>query len=279
MIPIVMSFADPPSDTIKVLQKSLDDLAHQRYASVKSHLERFVNVVTKTLGPSGEGLITAAQIDDFDDSTGHASMVLFLPASQNLSGYYELNYDVNLRRIAPLVRATAKRVGGVKVISVTCPRRVSDGLGRPTKYLESFFVWVNLQVSVSSASTTTQSSSTLEVLTGPLPEAVKQVLRRQWDDPDTHPTIVPLKLFQPDGGLTWYVYAWDGNDTLFAYVTGGYLNERGTVSIRELRELRGRLGLSVERDLYFRPCPLNEIDSDQSAHSASPPPLGRGDYC
>jgi len=43
---------------------------------------------------------------------------------------------------------------------------------------------------------------------------------------------------------------------------GGRLREGaelGTFSLQELRENRGQLGLEIERDFYFTPCPLSTL--------------------
>lgn len=70
--------------------------------------------------------------------------------------------------------------------------------------------------------------------------------------------MVQVKFFTPDSNWSWYAYEFDSEDIFFGYVKG-LENELGTFSLRELQEVRGGLGLPVERDRYFKPCPLSEI--------------------
>ena len=70
--------------------------------------------------------------------------------------------------------------------------------------------------------------------------------------------IVVVKFFTPDGGWTWYVTEFDGDDTFFGLVDG-FEKELGYFSLSELQGARGKLGLPIERDLYFDPVPLKEL--------------------
>jgi len=71
------------------------------------------------------------------------------------------------------------------------------------------------------------------------------------------PTI-QVKFFTPDSNWTWYAYEFDSEDIFFGYVKGIF-NELGTFSLKELEETRGPMGLHIERDRYFKPCPLSEV--------------------
>jgi hypothetical protein len=71
--------------------------------------------------------------------------------------------------------------------------------------------------------------------------------------------LVICKFFTPDAHWTWYVVAFDGKDTFFGFVAGDF-PERGYFSLSELQQVRGALGLPVERDLYFEPMPLSEVE-------------------
>ncbi|TIV37049.1 MAG: DUF2958 domain-containing protein [Mesorhizobium sp.] len=68
--------------------------------------------------------------------------------------------------------------------------------------------------------------------------------------------FVPVvKLFTPDAGATWLLTEIDPDDRDIAFGLcdlGLGCPEIGSVSLSELSSLRGRLGLPVERDLYFR---------------------------
>lgn len=70
--------------------------------------------------------------------------------------------------------------------------------------------------------------------------------------------IVQVKFFTPDAQWTWYGTEYDGKDIFFGFVIG-LEDELGNFSLSELREVRGSLGLPVERDKFFKPCPLSKI--------------------
>lgn len=71
------------------------------------------------------------------------------------------------------------------------------------------------------------------------------------DDRDPAPVV---KLFTPDAGATWLISECDPDepDRLFGLCDLGVNQpELGYVSLAEIMEVRGRLGLPVERDLHF----------------------------
>ena len=79
-------------------------------------------------------------------------------------------------------------------------------------------------------------------------------LGSQDNNPD--PTII-VKFFCPWNSWSWYAYEFDGEDIFFGYVRGDF-NEFGTFSLSELESIRGPMGLTIERDLYFTAKPLSE---------------------
>jgi hypothetical protein len=67
-----------------------------------------------------------------------------------------------------------------------------------------------------------------------------------------HPPVV--KLFTPDGSATWLISESDPDDPdrLFGLCDLGFgYPELGYVSLAEIAELRGKMGLPVERDQAF----------------------------
>ena len=76
-------------------------------------------------------------------------------------------------------------------------------------------------------------------------------------DKNPDPLII-CKFFTPDSSWTWYVIEFDGKDTFFGLVDG-FEKELGYFSLSELESIRGKLGLPVERDLYFKPCKLSNF--------------------
>ncbi|MDS4055361.1 DUF2958 domain-containing protein [Accumulibacter sp.] len=83
-----------------------------------------------------------------------------------------------------------------------------------------------------------------------------------------------VKLFTPDAGATWLLTELDPDDPDIAFGLcdlGLGFPELGTVSLTELREVRGRLGLPVERDLSFkaeRPLSSYAADAEALGHIA-----------
>lgn len=70
--------------------------------------------------------------------------------------------------------------------------------------------------------------------------------------------IVQVRFFYPDFSWTWYGIEFDGHDIFFGFVDGD-VPELGYFSLSELKETRGKLGCSIERDRYFTPCRLSQI--------------------
>ncbi|AQT68725.1 hypothetical protein STSP2_01897 [Anaerohalosphaera lusitana] len=79
--------------------------------------------------------------------------------------------------------------------------------------------------------------------------------------------LAHCKLFTPDSSFTWWILEAEpvkdraGNviDYQMFGLVEGHCKELGYISLQELEELRGPLGLPVERDLYFRPTTLDQI--------------------
>ncbi len=70
--------------------------------------------------------------------------------------------------------------------------------------------------------------------------------------------MVICKFFAVWTSWTWYAIEFDGKDTFFGYVAGDY-PELGYFSLSELQNLKGPMGLTIERDMYFEPVRLSEI--------------------
>lgn len=75
------------------------------------------------------------------------------------------------------------------------------------------------------------------------------------NDPDP---MVICKFFYPDFHWTWYAIEYDGQALFFGFVDGDF-PELGYFSRSELQQARGKLGLPIERDRYFKPCRLSEL--------------------
>ena len=70
--------------------------------------------------------------------------------------------------------------------------------------------------------------------------------------------VAHAKFFTPDSNWTWFATEFDGKDLLFGLVEG-HEKELGYFSLSELEQVRGPLGLPIERDLHWKPRPLDEI--------------------
>ena len=74
---------------------------------------------------------------------------------------------------------------------------------------------------------------------------------------------VVVKYFTPDAQGTWLIT--EGNEMengdweLFGYITLGYEWEWGYVWLSQLKEVRGKLGLPVERDLHCEGRKVKEL--------------------
>ena len=62
-------------------------------------------------------------------------------------------------------------------------------------------------------------------------------------------------------GFTWYVLEAqkNGNDYEFFGIVDGLEKEYSYFSLSQLQSLRGRWGLTVERDMYFKPTKVKDI--------------------
>ena len=77
--------------------------------------------------------------------------------------------------------------------------------------------------------------------------------------------LARVKFFTPDSNWSWYASEFDGQDTFFGLVDGFEL-ELGYFLLSELKQVHGNLGLPIERDLYFKPTPLQIIYDVLQAH-------------
>ena len=72
--------------------------------------------------------------------------------------------------------------------------------------------------------------------------------------------MVVCKFFAIWTKWTWYAIEFDGEDLFFGYVAGDF-PELGYFRLSELSELKGPLGLKIERDMYFKAQPLPKLNA------------------
>ena len=90
-------------------------------------------------------------------------------------------------------------------------------------------------------------------------EEIKGILPKLYEqDGKGFNAIAYVKFFTPDSNWTWYVTEFDGIDLFFGLVDG-FEKELGYFSLSELENVRGLMGLRVERDLYFKPTKLKDL--------------------
>lgn len=78
---------------------------------------------------------------------------------------------------------------------------------------------------------------------------------------DLDDVLVPAKLFSPYSGWRWYIAEWDARTGRCFGLVQGFETELGTFDLTELSEATVLGGVpAVERDLYWKPRPLGEID-------------------
>jgi hypothetical protein len=76
------------------------------------------------------------------------------------------------------------------------------------------------------------------------------------------PTVI-AKFFNPTGAGTWYATGYRPEERIFyGYVSilGDWNDEWGDFSLDELEQFKGRLGLGIERDLYFTERPISKLE-------------------
>jgi len=77
--------------------------------------------------------------------------------------------------------------------------------------------------------------------------------------------LAQVKFFTPDSNWTWFASEFDGEDSFFGLVVGFEI-ELGYFSLSELQSVRGTWGLAIERDLYYEPKTLRELQEMHQRH-------------
>lgn len=91
-------------------------------------------------------------------------------------------------------------------------------------------------------------------------KAIEKKAQKQFPMGSDMNQMVIAKFFDPCGGWTWYLMNQDPNDTnyLWGIVKGIYI-EMGSFSLNELQAYRGRLGIGIERDKFFKPMKAKDV--------------------
>ncbi len=97
-----------------------------------------------------------------------------------------------------------------------------------------------------------------------LTDDIKQKLPKLYSQDEVADPVVICKFFTPDSSWTWLIIEGsqteDGDWTFFCKASSHLCpeGELGYVMLSELEQVRGALGLSVERDLYWTAKPLSQ---------------------
>lgn len=77
--------------------------------------------------------------------------------------------------------------------------------------------------------------------------------------------LVLAKFFMPSSAFTFYMLEGDISQQTAYGIIVGFDNsaEYGYISLNEMQTVRNRLGLGVERDMYFNKCKVSEIEDSQ----------------
>ena len=91
-------------------------------------------------------------------------------------------------------------------------------------------------------------------------EEIRKTLPPLYANENEKDPIARVKFFTPWTSWTWYATEFDGEDIFFGLVDG-FEAELGYFSLAELESITGPAGLTIERDLYFKPTPLSQLQA------------------
>ena len=97
-----------------------------------------------------------------------------------------------------------------------------------------------------------------------LTKAVEKAFTKQGDTSQKSMSEIKIvmKLFNPCGAGTWYLYEHIEDDIYMCFANLGDIEcaECGTVSMSELMSVRLPFGLKIERDMHFEPLSMTLED-------------------
>ena len=95
-----------------------------------------------------------------------------------------------------------------------------------------------------------------------IPEELLPVIPRLYATEQVSDPEVYVKLFTPDSNWTWFLTEYDPEQRLCFGLVKGLDTELGYFSLTELEEVRGPLGLPIERDLHWARRPLSACQKE-----------------
>ena len=91
-----------------------------------------------------------------------------------------------------------------------------------------------------------------------IPESLVKSIPRLYATEKVSDPLAQVKFFTPDSSWTWFVQEYDPDERRCFGLVIGLETELGYFGLEELEEVRGPMGLPIERDLHFQPKPLSE---------------------
>lgn len=92
-----------------------------------------------------------------------------------------------------------------------------------------------------------------------IPDELLAVIPKLYGTEKVPDPIVHVKLFTPDSNWTWFITEYDPTEKRAFGLVAGLETELGYIDLNELEEVRGPLGLPIERDLSWKPKSLSEV--------------------
>jgi len=94
-------------------------------------------------------------------------------------------------------------------------------------------------------------------------KAIEKRFEKVGSQEEVKDPIVIAKFFNAGGAGTWWATEYNAKDKIFfGYVSifGDHCDEWGYFPLEELQNLKGAMGLGIERDLYCGEKPISEFD-------------------
>lgn len=79
------------------------------------------------------------------------------------------------------------------------------------------------------------------------------------EDVELEDKIVYAKFFLSDANFTWYIFEYSKERNEIFALVDGLDRELGYAYVEALEQVRGHMGLHVERDLYFTPTRFGDL--------------------
>ncbi len=95
-----------------------------------------------------------------------------------------------------------------------------------------------------------------------MPEAIAQTIPPLYGTEHGSDPVARVKWFTPDSSWSWFVTEFDHETRVCFGLVDGHETELGYFSLDEIEEVRGPMGLRVERDLYWVPTPLSQLQQE-----------------